>query len=298
MNGMNGSGAGLVARMHSLMADLSPAEGRVASLLAADPLGGAQLTIEALATAASTSTATVVRTAKRLGFPGYPQLRLALAAQPTAGGSAEPPLAADVEQGDSPATVLAKLAAFEREAITATAELVDPEVIAAVVAAMAGARRIDVYGIGASGLVALDLAQKLQRIGLYCIAHTEHDAGLVSASLLGAGDVAIGISHSGRTPGTVLPLQRAKESGATTVAITGAVGSPLALGSDLALLTSGKELGFRSAAMASRTGQLLLVDSLFVSIAGQTSSARSALQRTYDVISAGNNRRPLEKEDH
>ncbi|WP_104091597.1 MurR/RpiR family transcriptional regulator [Arthrobacter sp. GMC3] len=289
---------GLVARMHTLIGDLGPAEGRVMSVLAADPQASAQLTIEALASAASTSTATVVRTAKRLGFAGYPQLRLALAAQNTTGGSGESPLVANVERGDSPATVLMKLAAFEREAISATVDLVSAETLATVVHTMAMARRIDVYGIGASGLVAMDLAQKLQRIGLYCIAHTEQEASLVSAALLREGDVAIGISHSGRTPGTLLPLQRATSSGAVTTAITGAGTSPLAHEAHHTLLTSGKEMGFRSAAMASRISQLLMVDALFVSIAAETSSARTALQRTYDVINADHTRRPQQKENH
>ncbi len=277
--------AGIIARIHTLLPTLSPAEKRVASFIAADPQTTAQHSIEELAALAGTSTATVVRTARSLGYAGYQQLRLASAAHEVAANE-EPSLAADVETGDSPTTVLLKLAAFERDAIRATAELADDSVLETVVEVMATGRRLDIYGIGASGLVALDLSQKLRRIGLYCIAHTEQEAGLVSASILGPGDVALAISHSGATPGALLPLKRAREAGATAVAVTGAQGSVLAQTADHTLLTAGREMGFRSAAMASRTSQLLLVDCLFVAIAQRTDSAREALRKTHDVISS------------
>ena len=160
----------LATRIRAVLPELSPAEARVAAVLDADPAAAARLTITELAGQTSTSTATVARIARRLGYPGYPALRLALAA---AGGrtGAALPLDSDVADDDPMPTVLRKLAAFESEQLTGTAELVEADTLEAVVAAMAGARRIDVYGIGASGLVAQDLAAKLGRIGLLCIAH-------------------------------------------------------------------------------------------------------------------------------
>lgn len=72
----------------------------------------------------------------------------------------------DIAEGDGTAEIMAKLAAFESEQLRATAELVDPGVLDTVIALIGSARRIDVYGIGASGLVAMDLTAKLSRVGL------------------------------------------------------------------------------------------------------------------------------------
>ena len=66
----------------------------------------------------------------------------------------------------------------------------------------------------ASGLVAMDLTAKLGRLGLNAHAHTEHDAAVVSACLLGPADLAIGISHTGENRGTVDPLRMARSTGA------------------------------------------------------------------------------------
>ena len=275
----------LPARIRAVLPGLSPAEARVAQLIEADPAGVSALTVTTLAQRASTSAATVVRAARSLGFDGYPQLRLALAAH---AGSLAPddgvPLGADIVDGDSATVVLAKLAAFESEQIRATAELVDPVALDRVIALIRAARRIDVYGIGASGLVARDLTQKLTRIGLDCRAHTEHDAAMVSACLLGPLDLALAVSHSGENAGTVTPLALAREAGAATAALTGASRSALARQAEHVLLTAGREFGFRSAAMASRTGQLLVVDALFIGVAQLLPGAPAALARTYDAL--------------
>jgi DNA-binding MurR/RpiR family transcriptional regulator len=81
----------------------------------------------------------------------------------------------------------------------ATAELADPATMEAVVDALVRARRVQLIGIGASGLVAMDMAQKLTRIGMWCHASTSEDDALVQASLLEVGDVVIAFSHSGET---------------------------------------------------------------------------------------------------
>jgi DNA-binding MurR/RpiR family transcriptional regulator len=273
------------ARIRAVLPSLSPAEARIAGIIESDPTGVAALTVNSLAQRAATSAATVVRAARSLGFEGYPQLRLALAAH---GGFVQSedrvPLGADIADGDPAGVVLAKLAAFESEQIRATAELVDPVVLEKVVALIGAARRIDVYGIGASGLVAEDLTQKLSRIGLDCRARTDHDAAMVSACLLGPADVAVGISHAGENKGTVKPLALARTAGAATVAVTGVTRSALAHQADHVLTTAGREFGFRSAAMASRTGQLLVVDGLFICVAQSLPGALLALQRTYDAL--------------
>lgn len=281
----------LAALIQGSMSHLSPAERRVAHLLEQDSARAAQLTATALAREADTSAATVVRTAKSLGFEGYPQLRFALAAKAgaeTAGTDA--PRIADIADDDTLPVILAKLTAFECEQITATAGIVSADGLDAVAVRLSRARRCCLFGIGSSGLVAQDLAQKITRIGLPASVHIEHDAGLVAASLLEAGDVALAVSHSGETPGSYEPLRVARDSGAFTAAITGNARSALARQAEVVLATSGREVGRRPAAVGSRTSQLLLVDALFVRLTQLTPGTAAALDRTHDVITASRTR--------
>ncbi|WP_308166678.1 MurR/RpiR family transcriptional regulator [Nocardia albiluteola] len=273
-------------RLLAAMPRLTPAGARVAEVIRDDPAGAARLSITQLAERAETSTSAVVRLAKTLGYDGYPQLRLALAAVGAADRS--PVFATDIDVADEPSKVLHKLTAFETEAMAATAELADPATLAAVAEALAAARRVVLIGIGASGLVAADLAQKLTRIGMWCGACTSEDEALVQVSLLEPGDVAVAFSHSGRTAAVVEAVRRAGRR-ALTVAVTAGSQSPLARSAAHTILVAGREDGFRSAALASRMSQLLIVDSLYIGVLQRTPSATGALHRTYDAVA---DRRP------
>lgn len=280
-------------RLRREIPQLSPAEQKVAQLMSEDPGRVAQMTVTELAAHASVSTATVVRATKSLGFAGYPQLRYALATQAgrtDAAGAVDVPPIADILDGDGVATIVAKLAAFECNQIVATSELTSPLTLDEIAGRVAAATCCYAFGIGSSGLVAQDFIQKITRIGLTGTAQVEHDAALVTASLLGPGDIVLAVSHSGETPGTIEPVRRAQQAGAFTAALTGAPRSTLARLAEQVLLTAGVEIGLRSAAVGSRIGQLLVIDALFVRIAQLTPTASAALQNTHDVIAAARKR--------
>lgn len=260
---------------------------RVADAVAGDPAGCAALTVTGLAELTGTSEATVVRTARILGYPGYRDLRLALAglAARQESGSA-PAITTDIALDDPLTDVVAKLAYEEQQTLADTAAGLDTAQLGAAVTALAAARRTDVYGIGASGLVAQDLTQKLLRIGLVAHAPGDPHLAVTNAVQLRAGDVAIAITHSGSTGDVIEPLRTAFERGATTIAITGRPDSPVTQYADHVLTTAtSRESELRPAAMSSRTGQLLVVDCLFVGVAQRTyENAAPALAASYEAL--------------
>lgn len=274
----------LSSRIQALNASISPAEKRIINLIMLDPPGVAQMSVTELAKLAETSTATVVRTSKRLGFDGYPALRLVLAAQGSAPMPVTSPLAADILETDPPKQILRKLLAFEVEGASDTAQLLSAESLEQAVTALTRARRIDVYGAGASALVAQDFCQKLRRIGVNAQTYGSTDESLVSACQLTSADVALAISHSGETAGVLDALVQAKNAGAGTLVITANGRSALARKADVVLRTTSRELGFRAAAMASRISQLLIIDCLYIGVAQRLPGARDALRKTHDAV--------------
>lgn len=181
---------------------------------------------------------------------------------------------------------MAKLAYDEQQTLADTAAALDTVQLGQAVAAIATARRVDIYGVGASGLVAQDLLQKLMRIGLMVHAHSDPHLAVTNAVQLRAKDVAIAITHSGSTGDVIEPLRVAFEHGATTVAITGRPNGPVAQYADHILTTStARESELRPAAMSSRTSQLLVVDCLFVGVAQRTyETAAPALSASYEAL--------------
>nr|WP_245797638.1 MurR/RpiR family transcriptional regulator [Mangrovactinospora gilvigrisea] len=277
----------LRAKVRALLPSMTRSMQRIAETVAEDPAGCSRLTVTELAHRTDTSEATVVRTARRLGYPGYRDLRLALAAlaarQETDAG---PEVMAGIALDDPLPQVVAKLAHDEQQVLADTAAGLDPAQLEAVVAAMVDARRIVAFGIGASALVAEDLAQKLLRIGLVAHAHGEMHQAMTDAVQLRPGDVAIGVSHSGGTVDVVEPLQLAFHNGATTVAVTSRPDGPLTQYADHVLATAaGQESDLRPAAMSSRTSQLLVIDCLFIGVAQRTyETARRGLAASYEAL--------------
>jgi DNA-binding MurR/RpiR family transcriptional regulator len=276
--------ASLHAHLLAALPAASTSAARVLQVLLDDPAAAAQQTVTDLARRTSTSEATVVRTARSLGFAGYPQLRLALAA---AGASHEPAalLTGSLDDSADLATVVATLAAVETEAITATARTLDLPALAAAADAVRAARVVDCYGIGASGLLAADFDHKAARVGLLTRLRTEGHGALVGSALLEPGDVALVVSHSGRTVDVVTAARQARDRGATVVAVTSAAGSPLTRHATHTLVATGRETAYRAGAMASRAGSLLVLDCLYVAVVQRLgSSATTALQRTYRAV--------------
>jgi DNA-binding MurR/RpiR family transcriptional regulator len=279
--------AALAAKVRTLAPSMTRSMQLVAEAVAGDPAGCAALTVTGLAERTGTSEATVVRTSRLLGYPGYRDLRLALAglaAQQESGRA--PVVTADIAVDDPIADVVTKLAYDEQQTLADTAASLDTAQLGAVVAAAASARRIDIYGVGASSLVGMDLAQKLLRIGMIAHSHTDPHLAVTNAVQLRSGDVAIAITHSGSTGDVIEPLRVAFDHGATTVAITGRPDSPVTQYADHVLTTStARESELRPAAMSSRTGQLLVVDCLFIGVAQRTyETAAPALSASYEAL--------------
>ncbi len=278
---------GLIVHVTGLLPSLSPAEQRVARLVTADPAAAARQTITELASAAGTSEATVIRFCRSVGMAGYPQLRIRLAAE--AARRVEPPdarvVGGDIPPGADMAQIIATIAFNDARAVEETADQLDVAACEQAVAALHAAGRIDVFGVGASGFVAADFQQKLHRVGRTAYYWPDTHSALTSAALLGKGDVAIGISHTGATSDCIDVLAEAQARGATTIALTNFPRSPIAEVADLVLTTAARETTFRSGAMASRLAQLTVVDCLFVAVAGRNRTrTKRFLEATAEAV--------------
>ncbi len=281
-------GRTVMVRMRALLPDLSPVEQRLAAQFLADPAGIAVLSIAELAARSDTSTASVVRFSRRLGYQHYRELRLDVtreATRETLENAGMPAASGDIDRDDSLADIVAKVSLAETLSISDTVSALDVGALAAAVDAVIRARRVDVFGVGASAVVGLDLQRKLVRIGRTALEWSDSHAAWTSAATLDRDCVAIAISHSGTTADTIEFLGIARSGGATTVAITNHGAAPLAQKADLVLTTAARETAFRSGALGSRIAQLMVVDCLFIGVAQATYDASmEALRRTYVAV--------------
>jgi 6-phospho-3-hexuloisomerase len=114
------------------------------------------------------------------------------------------------------------------------------------------ARRVYTLGAGRSGIALSMTAMRLMHLGL-----TVHVVGEATAPAIAAGDVLLVASGSGTTEGIVRAAQKAREVGASTVAITADESSAVAgLAAVTIVVPAARKLDRDSAASAQYAGSL------------------------------------------
>lgn len=278
----------VLVQLRAIRPQLRPGGRRIADLFLADPAGAAALSVPELAQRCDTSTTSVVRFCQRLGYAHMRDLRLQVLREverENLDAAALPAVSGDIDRDDTLADIVAKVSLAETLSLADTAKVLDTEALRRAVEAITDSRRVDIFGVGASAIVGLDLQRKLTRIGRTALEWSDPHSAWTSAATLGGGDVAVAVSHSGATADTIEFLQFARRAGATTIAITNHAGAPLTGHADIVLTTAARETAFRSGALGSRIAQLLVVDCVFIGVA-QSNYERSmeALRDTFAAV--------------
>jgi RpiR family carbohydrate utilization transcriptional regulator len=262
---------------------LRPAEKRVAQVILDNPRAAVHFSITELAKRAEVSDATVVKFCKRLGYRGYQEFKILLAQDV----AVKPVLIhGEVEPGNDIETIKEKVFQANISALQETAQALDQDALRRAVQALARAGDIHFFGVGPSGIVALDAVHKFSRIGLRTNASLDTHIQIARAMQLREGDVAVSVSFSGETLEIVEAQRTAKRAGATTIALTSFCGSTLAKEADILMLTAStpKNL-FKSAALASRLTQLATIDVLFFAVALEDHRrTQEAIEKTEEIL--------------
>lgn len=272
----------MLATARSVLPSLQPSDARVAQLILDEPDAIVYRSVSEVAEAAQTSSATVVRCAQKLGFRGFHDLKLALAQERATFEAAQP----ETTVVDPRLAVLSQVIAAGAQTVRDAAALVDPGAFDAVVSALAAAERILFAGIGTSAPLTQDAAYRFSAIGSRAESYADIHVQLLQARLLGPTGVCVAVSHTGSTRETLEAVRAAKESGATTAAITSFARSPLTELVDHVILAGTREVSFRLEAMASRLAHLALLDALLVSVASRDEArAQGALEIYSQMLS-------------
>ena len=282
-----GEVGGLLARVAG--AELSAAERRLVNYLLSVPdYDLASTTSAELALRTSTSRSTIDRLARRFGFAGHRELRNGFlqdshAMRATVGSSG--PLDPEIRPGDSSADVAFKV--FNSASVRAlrfSELLASSNGLDALVEALLSARAIRLFGAGASAVVAMDLHQRLLRLGLAITFDGDAHTQIALAALMRPGDLAIAISYSGRTKSTLRAVEVACSQGARVAAILGAVDSPIAAAAELRILTPPGVGLFGNDAVMTRILQMMFNEVLFHCLALRSGDLLDNAQRIDTVL--------------
>jgi DNA-binding MurR/RpiR family transcriptional regulator len=273
------------ARIYAHLSSLQAAEVRVARVVLEQPNVVIYKSASEVGQLASTSSATVIRCAQKMGFKGFHDLKLALANELAVFEQARAEEQERRVAGDPRTAVLVEITRAGAESVRDAGALVDAEAFDAVVSAIAEARRVVFFGVGTSAPLCQDAAYRFSAIGVLAEAPTDVHVQHVQARLLTEQDVAVIVSHTGSTRETLAAADAARGAGATTVAITSFAVSPLTERVDHTIVAGSRELALRLEAMASRLAHLALLDALLVAVANRDERrSATALEYYTDVL--------------
>ena len=267
------------------MSELPASEMKVAVFVLEHAKEVPYISIHELAARSKSSSAAVVRFCKSIGVENFNSLKVRLSAESTQWQETETGIL-DIENNESVASVIEKTLSNALRVFEDTAGQIEHAVIERVVVMLEEVEVIYVYGVGASFLIAEDIAQKWRRLGKYAFAIS--DPHLLLSTMAAQNEKAIfwGVSYSGQTKEVLLLAEKAKSFGMKTIGLSRIGNHKLSNIVDELLTTArAPEALLRSAATSSRFAQLFLIDIVFLTFASkQYEFTIEQLKKSRDAI--------------
>ncbi len=264
------------------LSSMSAAEKRLGTYILANPQKVVNMTMRVLAGETDVSEGSIVNFATKLGFEGYTALKINLARSLSSGQTL---MFDNVAPGDSARDVMRKMRDNTVDALNTTYETMqDADLMRAVEMLCSARRRIEVYGIGSSSMIAEDAAFRFIKLGLPAVVMKDSYISSVSALTLDKDCLALAISYTGRTHDILKTMSIAREKGAKTLCITCYADSPLARLCDHSLIAVSGEAVINKLSTVSRLAQLMIIDTLCAYITNQRREA--AIERQSEIVDA------------
>lgn len=242
---------------------LRRSERRVADAVMTDPAATVRRTLSEIAVDAQVSEPTVVRFCRAIGFSGFRQFQITFAQALAVQGEMDGAAMTSRNPSDD---LIGSIFSNHVTALNSVRDRLGKNDIERAIGMLIDARRIEFFGVGASGAVAIDAQHKFFRLGLPTLAYTDPHMQIMSAATLTPGDVVVAISHTGRTKDVLESVLTARDVGASVIAIT-SPRSPLAEAASLTLPVDTEEDTDLYTPMMSRLAHLAVIDVLATGIA-------------------------------
>lgn len=254
----------IVLRIKEEYSKLTKSEQRVADYFITNYKEAINESTQSIALITNTSPATVIRFVKTMKFEGIQQLKLALAADI----DSDRKYICDeiIHQKDGLEEIIEKNKRNIVNSIEKLYALMDMDLMKQAIDAIDSARKIYLFGVGASGIVCYDINYKLSRIGKDVVFNNDIHLQLVNLNFIKKEDTCVCISYSGNTRETVLVAEIAKKACAKTVGICCYGKNELSNICDITLRVPQDERELRLGAISSRNTTLTLLDMIYLAI--------------------------------
>lgn len=259
--------SGFAARVTAAQGRLTPAEARMAQFFLAQRSTVLLGSAAQIGQAAGTSDATVVRTARTLGYDSLAALREDILADLTGAASPGRLLTRTLDEtGGDPARVLNHVAELQEGTVAALRDPAMADAFNRALDLLAAGPMRHVFGIGPSGALASYAALQMNRIGLRAQAITAAGVALADPLMAFApGDVVLMLAYAPLYREVTQVLERAEAVGAPVVLISDSLG-PLVGARVAEVLPMPRG---RAEHLATHAGTLALIEALILGLAAR-----------------------------
>lgn len=274
---------GTLVRIEEILTQLKPSERKVAAYILEHPGEIITYSVQKLASLANVSEATIVRFSRTMQCKGFQELKLQIAYD--LNEYSDKNSYDEIVVNGSTHSLIQSISQNNMQSIQDTLAVLSEDEVAFAINHLTKARKIAIYGIGASAVIAEDFRQKLTRIGRWCEAGFGFDSQATISANLTEDDVVLGVSNSGQTEDIIQSLAIAKDNGAHVISLTKFGSNPVSQLADGKLYARSLESSIRSGAMSSRISMLNVVDVLYIGIASENEDYTiQKLERTRKAV--------------
>jgi DNA-binding MurR/RpiR family transcriptional regulator len=191
-----------------------------------------------LANSLRVSQSSVVKFSQKLGFKGYPDLKVSVSeavARENGNGESR---AAPPSRSDPQTALAADLWRAKSLAEEETRLINSPAKIAEIARAIDKAGRVFVIGLGEDGVPARAFTAKLALLGIPVLCHTDPVLMSAAVAIAGKGDVLVLFSEHGRQPALGQTERQFHERRGKVISVTRHSANPLRAHADLSLIVS------------------------------------------------------------
>lgn len=239
---------------------------------------------KSLAEQVGVSQSSVVKFSQKLGYRGYSDFKLSLSESVARSAMLPQAIHGDIASDDDLATVARKLISRKNIALNETVMANSEESLVRSAQALRKAKRILLFGVGASSLVARDVAYKLMKLGKSVLIESDTHVQVANAATLGKGDLVFAISESGLTQDVVRVAQAGAAQGADVLSLTRFTRNPLTELATHSLYCVANESEARSSSILARTAQFMITDLLFILISQKDAKANELFERSRQAV--------------
>ena len=237
-----------------------------------------------LANALGISQSSVVKFCQKLGFKGYPDLKLSISEALVRADTGNGEVAAESTPQDRKSTLASSLWKRKSEAEEATRLINPPDAIESAANANAAAGRVFIIGLGEDDIHARAFALKLALLGILTVHNFDAAHMTASMSAAGASDVLLVFSEHGKQPALCQVSRYFREQGGRVLSVTRHTSNALRAHADVSLLVSAHDDRAHIEPLLYHSALQHLLDGLFVLLCESDDERHASLQANLERI--------------